>query len=71
MVETKLQIGTVTFIDTTYTDYLYAGKPIKDTAIVYTNEATDHWNSSYEVDYSITEKQAKDIIEFLQKAFNL
>lgn len=71
MVELKLQIGEITFVDTTYTDYLYAGKPIKDTSIVYTNKSTDYWNSSYDVDCSIDEKQAKDIIEFLQKAFDL
>ena len=70
MVETKLQIGDVSFIDTHYGEW-YNGAPIKDTSIMYLNAATDHYHSSYEVDYSITEKQAKDIIEFLQKAFNL
>lgn len=70
MVETKLQIGDVSFIDTHYGES-YAGAPIKDTSIMYRNVVTDHYHGTYNVDYSITEQQAKDIINFLQKAFNL
>lgn len=70
MVELKLQIDNVTFVDTIYGEYPN-GTPIRDVSIVYTNNATDHWNSSYEVDISLDKKQAKDIIEFLQKAFDL
>lgn len=68
--ETKLEIGSVTFIDTVYGEYPN-GVKIKDVSIVYTNNATDYWNSSYEVDIPVDKKQAQDIIEFLQKAFEL
>ena len=59
MVETKLEIGSVTFVDTVYGEYLNCAK-IQDVSIEYTNESTDHWNSSYTVDVPVDKKQAKD-----------
>jgi len=70
MVELKLEIGSVTFVDITYGEYP-SGKPIKDVSIVYTNQSTDHWHGGYEVDIPIEKREAIQIIEFLQKAFEL
>lgn len=69
MVELKLEIGNVTFVETTYGNYLDG--TIKDVSIDYINQSTDYWNSSYSVSTEVDKEKAIQIIEFLQKAFEL
>ena len=39
--------------------------------LCYRNEATDHWNSSYEVSIDIDKAKAEEIIAFLKASFDL
>ena len=39
--------------------------------LCYTNQTTDHWNSSYEVQIDIDKAKAVAIIEFLRASFDL
>lgn len=43
----------------------------KPVSLVYTNQSTDHFHSSYEVEIDISQEKAEEIIAFLQNAFGI
>lgn len=43
----------------------------KPVSLVYTNQSTDHFHSSYEVEIDISKEKAEEMIAFLQKAFDI
>jgi hypothetical protein len=64
--EKILEVVDVKFVSTQWTD------EIKDCVIRYTNQATDYWNSSYDVESTIyTKEQAQSIIDFLKQHFEI
>jgi hypothetical protein len=68
MITSTLEIQSTTyFMRTEWEGNIYP----TDVTLCYRNEATDHWNSSYEVTIDIDKAKALEIIEFLKESFGL
>ena len=64
--EKVLKIGSVSFVSNEWFDEDNKPRPYNDVVIEWTNEATDHWNRSYEVAIQLTKAEIQSIIDFLQ-----
>lgn len=66
MLEKSLKIGSVNFVTSEGFDENDRPQPYNSIEIVYCNQATDHWNSDYEVTTELTPAQIQSIIDFLK-----
>ena len=67
MVERKIEIGpSCHFVSTTYAEGV---RP--DVSLDYTEHASDHWSSDVETSLDINEQKAREIIAFLEDAFDI